>query len=102
MGPRPVVVLEPDSQDALKVPAIEDQKPIETFPPGRANLALHVGIRHWCRDRSPDHGHAAGLENKVGATPVLVVVIVDQAASGRSVTANQITRLVASSIYKRT
>ena len=106
------------------MPTIEDQKPIETFPSVRANLALHVRIRSGRRDRSLDHGHTVGLEHKVGATAVLVIVIVDQeprrhaqlvelpahipgllvtqAASGLSVTANQITRLVASSIYKRT
>jgi hypothetical protein len=42
VGPSPVVVLKPISQDALKVPTIEDQKPIEAFPSGRANLALEV------------------------------------------------------------
>jgi hypothetical protein len=42
MGPSLVVVLKPFSQDALKVPTIEDQKPIETLAPGGANLALHV------------------------------------------------------------
>jgi hypothetical protein len=42
MGPSLVVVLKPISQDALKVPTIEDQKPIETLAPGRANLALCV------------------------------------------------------------
>ena len=42
MGPSRVVVLEPLSQDALEVPTIDDEKPIETFPPGRANLSLHV------------------------------------------------------------
>jgi hypothetical protein len=40
MGPSLVVVLKPDSQDALKVPTIEDQKPIETLAPGGANLAV--------------------------------------------------------------
>jgi hypothetical protein len=42
MGPGLVVVLKPLSQDAFKVPTIEDQKPIQTFPPGRANLALYM------------------------------------------------------------
>ena len=42
MGASLVVVLKPDSQDALKVPTIEDQKPIDAFAPGRANLALDV------------------------------------------------------------
>src|SRR5487761_151878 len=78
MRPRPVVVLKPDSQDALKMPTIEDQKPIETFPPGRANLALHVRIRPGRRNWSLDHGHTVGLEHEVGATTVLVIVIVDQ------------------------
>src|SRR6266705_163709 len=32
-----VVVLNPFSQNALQMPTIEDQKPIETFPPGRAD-----------------------------------------------------------------
>ncbi len=42
MGPSLVVVRKPISQDALKVPTIEDEKPIETFTPGRAKLALNV------------------------------------------------------------
>ncbi len=115
MGPSRVVVLEPHSQDALKVLPIEDQKPVETLAPGRANLALHVCIRPRRGDRSLDHGHTFALQHQVGATAVLVVVIVDQQPRrhaelvqlpadipGLSVTANQITRLVASSIYKRT
>jgi hypothetical protein len=44
MGPSLVVVLEPLSQDALKVPTIEDQEPVQTLAPGRANLALDVRI----------------------------------------------------------
>jgi len=75
MRPRPVVVLNPDSQHALKMPTIEDQEPIETFPPGRANLALHVRIRSGRRDRSLDHGHPVGFEHKVRPTAVLVIVI---------------------------
>ena len=78
MRPRLVVVLEPDSQDALKVATIENQKPIDAFAPGRANVALDVRIRPGRRNRSLDHGHTVGLEHAVGATAVLVIVIVDQ------------------------
>jgi hypothetical protein len=42
MGPSAVVVLEPVSQDALKMPTIDDQKLVDALAPGRANLALHV------------------------------------------------------------
>jgi hypothetical protein len=42
MWPSLVVVLKPDSQDAFEVATVEDQKPIEAFAPGRANLALDV------------------------------------------------------------
>src|SRR5260370_33069096 len=78
MRPRLVVVLEPDTQDALKVATIEDQKPIDAFAPGRAYLALDVRIRPGRRNRSLDHGHTVGLEHAFGATAVLLIVIVDQ------------------------
>ena len=42
MGSSAVVVLKPHGQDAFKVPTIEDEKPIETLAPGRADLALEV------------------------------------------------------------
>jgi hypothetical protein len=42
MWPSLVVVLNPLGQDPLKVPTIEDQKPVETLAPGRADLALDV------------------------------------------------------------
>ncbi len=42
MWPSLVVVFKPDSQDTLEVATIEDQKPIEAFALGRADLALDV------------------------------------------------------------
>ena len=42
MGANLVVMLKPLNQDALEVASIDDQKPVETLPPGRANLALHM------------------------------------------------------------
>jgi hypothetical protein len=42
MGSGLVVVLKQISQDAFKVPTIEDQKLIQALAPGRANLALHM------------------------------------------------------------
>jgi hypothetical protein len=78
MGSSLVVVLKPGSQGALEVATIEDQQPVETFAPSRANLALDVGIGQGRRYRRPNHGHAICFEDKVGATSVLVVVVVDQ------------------------
>ncbi len=42
MRSRLVVVLEPDSQDAIKVAMSENQKPIDAFAPGRANFGVDV------------------------------------------------------------
>src|ERR1035437_10659621 len=78
MGPSLVVVLEPLSQDALKVPTMEERQPVQTLAPGRANLAIDVRICPRGRDRSPDHGHAVALEHQIGPAAVLGVVIVDQ------------------------
>ena len=106
----------------FEVTAAEDQHPVETLPPARPDLPLHVRVGRGRRDRSLDHSDPSTLDDPNCGAHVLGVVIVDQdplpgtlqlphqvasllghpVATGWSVTANQTIRLVASSIYKRT
>jgi hypothetical protein len=74
-------VLEPLVQNALEMASVEDQDPVQALPPGRTNLPLDVGIGLRRRNRRLDHLDAFRLKDKVGAAPVLGVVIVDYEAS---------------------
>jgi hypothetical protein len=62
---RAFVVVEPLSQDALKVPTVEDQDPVQALAPGRTNVPLDVGIGNGRRNRRPDHLDAFCLKDKI-------------------------------------
>jgi hypothetical protein len=56
---------------------VEDQNPVQALAPCRTNVPLDVGIGLGRRNRRPDHLDAFRPKDKIRATTVLGVVIVD-------------------------
>jgi hypothetical protein len=78
MGPSRVVVLEPGREHTLEMGAVEDQDPVQALAPSRSNLPLDVRIGLGRCDRRSSHLNAFRPEDKIGATALLGIVIVDQ------------------------
>jgi len=62
-----VVMLDVETEDALELLAIDDQKPVETFAAERANPALRVRVRLRRSERSADDLDVLAPEDLVKA-----------------------------------
>ena len=78
MWPVRVVVVDVDAQDALEVPAANDQEPIEAVPADRADPAFGERVRLRRPERSADDLNAFALEDGVERAAEFAVAVVDQ------------------------
>src|SRR5437879_5582120 len=83
MRPMAVVVPDVDVQDALELRTAEDQDPIETFAPQRADEAFGVRVGARCPDWRSDDLDALASEHLVEGAGELTVAIVNQETSRR-------------------
>jgi hypothetical protein len=77
LGSVTVVVVDVDAQDALEMPATEDQEPVEALSSHRADEALGDRVRLGSPDRRADDLDALASEDLVEGGAELGVVIVD-------------------------
>ena len=78
MRPMAVVVLDVLVDHGLDISTTEDEHPVQTFAPDRADEALSEGVGTRCPDRSPDDPDAFGAEGLIEAGRELSVAIPDQ------------------------
>src|SRR5439155_919776 len=76
----PVVVIDVDVQDALEVPAVEDEQPVQTLGAHHPHEALRDRVRLWCSHRCLDDPNALAAEDLIERTAVLAVPVADQEA----------------------
>src|SRR5713101_3908539 len=80
MRPMAVVVIDVDAEDALELPAADDQDPVEALTPQRADEALGVRVRLRRLDRGLDDLESLAAEDLVELAAEGRVAIVDQKA----------------------
>ena len=78
MGAFGVVVLEVLGDDAVQVPVVGDQDPVEALLADRLHHALCVGVRDGRADRREDDADTVGLEHGVEGGRELGVAVADQ------------------------
>src|SRR6266540_3619944 len=78
-----VVVRDEDAEHLVEMSSAQDQEPIETFGPSRADKALGDRVRSWRANGRPDDLEVLAPENVVEAAAELTVAIVDEEAKGR-------------------
>jgi hypothetical protein len=75
-----VVMLAVAAQHTLKVPAAEDQQPVEAFGANGADEALGVGVRLWRSNWRLDDPDPLAAEDFVKRPGELAVAVVDEEA----------------------
>jgi hypothetical protein len=78
-----VVVVDEDAKHVLKLPASDDEEPVEALGADGADEALGDGVRLRRPERRPHNLESAASEHAVEATGELAVSIVDEEAQRR-------------------
>ena len=80
MWPFAVVVADVDAYDALELPTVKDEQPVETFAADAADPAFHVRVCVRRPDRGSDNACSLAAEECVERVGELGVPVVDQEA----------------------